>query len=171
MILLFAVDENWGIGYKGDLLVKISEDLKRFKKMTTENIIIMGRKTFESLPDGKALPNRINIVMTRDKDYSCCDDIIVVNSTEELLEKLKELNPNDEMQHFLIGGANICRSLMPYCTKAYITKVYKAFEKVDTVLPNLDEDDTWKIVDTSDIHTQGNIEYKYVEYSRVEDNN
>ena len=75
MILLFAVDTNWNIGYKGALLVKISNDLKRFKKLTTGNIIIMGRKTFESLPGRKALPNRVNIVMTRDKDYSIWKDV------------------------------------------------------------------------------------------------
>jgi len=62
MILIFAVDNNWNIGYDGDLLYKISEDLKRFRRLTEGNIIIMGRKTFESLPDKKALPNRINIV-------------------------------------------------------------------------------------------------------------
>ena len=88
MILLYAVDANWGIGYKNDLLVKISEDLKDFKKLTTGNIIIMGRKTFESLPDSKALPNRINIVITKDESYSR-EGIEVVNSIEELFEFLK----------------------------------------------------------------------------------
>lgn len=166
MILLFGVDNNWNIGYKGDLLIKISEDLKRFKKLTTGNIIIMGRKTFESLPNKKALPNRINIVMTTDKDYNE-DNIIVVHSTEELLEKLEELNPNYDMENYLIGGGNICRSLMPYCTKAYITKIFKTFEKADTTMPNLDEDDTWKIEKTSEIHSQDDVEYQYVDYVRV----
>ena len=167
MILLFAVDNNWNIGYKGDLLVKISKDLKRFKKLTTGNIMIMGRKTFESLPGKKALPNRINIVMTRNKDYSA-DDIIVVHSVEELFEKLKEINPNNDMEHYLIGGGNIASSLMPYCTKAYITKIFKAFEKADTSMPSLDEDDTWKIEKTSQTYTQDDFEYQYVDYIRVE---
>lgn len=166
MILLFAVDNNWNIGYKGDLLVKISTDLKRFKKLTTGNIIIMGRKTFESLPNKKALPNRINIVMTRNKDYTS-DDIIVVTSVEELIKTLKEINPENEMENYLIGGGNICRSLMPYCSKAYITKVFKAFEKADTSMPNLDEDNTWKIEKTSEIYSQDGLDYQYVDYIRV----
>lgn len=83
MILIFAVDNNWNIGYNGDMLFKISEDLKRFKEITVGNIIIMGRKTFESLPYKKALPNRINIIITRDKEYKG-ENIMVVNSLEQL---------------------------------------------------------------------------------------
>lgn len=166
MILLFSVDKNWNIGYKGDLLVKISKDLKRFKKLTTDNIIIMGRKTFESLPERKALPNRINIVMTRDKDYNV-DDVIIVHSPEELLEKLEELNPNNEMDNYLIGGGNISRSLMPYCSHAYITKLFKAFEQTDASMPNLDEDDTWKVEKTAGVQEQDGLEYQYVDYIRA----
>lgn len=69
MDLIVSVDENWGIGKDNQLLVRISADLKRFRKMTTDNIIIMGRKTLESFPDGKPLPNRINIVMTHNHEY------------------------------------------------------------------------------------------------------
>lgn len=166
MILLFAVDNNWNIGYKGDLLVKISEDLKRFKNLTTDNIIIMGRKTFESLPNSKPLPNRINIVMTRNKDYDV-KDVIVVHSVEELLGKLKEINPNNEMENYLIGGGNISLSLMPYCSHAYITKIFKSFEKADASMPNLDMDTTWRVESTSEVHTQDDLEYKYVDYVRV----
>lgn len=166
MILLFSVDNNWNIGYKGDLLVKISNDLKRFKKLTTGNIIVMGRKTFESLPDKKALPNRINIVMTRDKDYKA-EDVIVVHSPEELIEELRLLNPNNGMENYLIGGGNISRSLMPYCSQAYITKLFKSFEKTDASMPNLDEDDTWKVDKTSEVHEQDGLEYQYVDYIRV----
>ena len=166
MILLFGVDNNWNIGYKGDLLIKISEDLKRFKKLTTGNIIIMGRKTFESLPGKKALPGRTNIVMTTNEDYSA-ENVIVVHSAEDLLKKLQELNPDHEMENYLIGGGNICRALMPYCTKGYITKIYKTFEKADTTMPNLDEDDTWEVEKTSEMRTQDDVEYQYVNYIRV----
>lgn len=71
MDIIVSVDENWGIGNNGQLLTKISADLKRFRKMTTNNIIIMGRKTLESFPEGKPLPNRINIVMTHSQEYTC----------------------------------------------------------------------------------------------------
>lgn len=166
MILLFAVDNNWGIGYKGDLLTRISEDLKRFRRLTMGNIIIMGRKTFESLPDSKPLPNRINVVITRDKDYSA-EGVKVVNSTEELFKLLKEINPNDKMDNFVIGGGNIGRQLIPYCNKAHITKIFKSFENVDTTFPNLDLYDDWEIIDESSVHKQDDLEYKYVEYKRI----
>ena len=151
MILLYAVDSNWGIGYKGDLLVKISEDLKGFKKLTTGNIIIMGRKTFESLPGCKALPNRINIVMTKDESYRK-ENVEVVNSIDELLELLKKIDPNSEMQKFVIGGGSIGRQLLPYCKKGYITKIFKSFENIDTTFPDLDLDDEWKITRESSVH-------------------
>ena len=78
MKMIFAVDENWNIGYDGDMLFKISKDLQRFRRLTETNIIIMGRKTFESLPDQKALPNRINIVITRDATYKA-DEVAYVD--------------------------------------------------------------------------------------------
>ena len=118
MILLFSVDENWNIGYEGDVLLKISEDLKRFRSLTIENIIIMGRKTFESLPESKALDSRINIVVTRKKDYNP-PNTVVVNSIEELFKKLDELNPDDKMENYVIGGGNLADQLMNSCHKAY----------------------------------------------------
>lgn len=166
MILIFAVDKNWGIGYKGDLLYKISEDLKRFRKLTTGNIIIMGRKTLESLPNQKALPDRINIVLTRDSDYKA-EDVYVVNSIEELFSLLIKLNPNNEMENYVIGGGNIGRQLLPYSSKAYITKIDKAFNEADTTLPNLDKDNNWEIQKESEVYIQENVPYKYVDYVRV----
>lgn len=166
MILIFAVDSNWNIGYDGDLLYKISEDLKRFRKLTTGNIIIMGRKTFETLPDKKVLPDRINIVITRDKNYNA-DNAFVIHSTEELFTLLKEINTNNNMDNYVIGGGNIGRQLMSHCNRAYITKLYRSFENADTYLPNLDLDEGWKIVKESEIYKQDDLEYKYVDYERV----
>lgn len=167
MKLIFAVDNNWNIGYDGDMLFKISEDLKRFRSLTEGNIIIMGRKTFESLPEKKALPNRINIVITRDKEYKA-DNIIVINSLDKLfplIEKLKSSSEN-ELETFVIGGGNVARQLISYCNKAYITKVFRAFE-ADTLIPNLDLDDDWKIEKESEVYRQNNLLYKYVDYIRV----
>ncbi|MBU5438843.1 dihydrofolate reductase [Tissierella sp. MSJ-40] len=166
MILIFAVDNNWNIGYDGDMLFKISEDLKRFRRLTEGNIIIMGRKTFESLPDKRALPNRINIVITRDKEYSA-SDVIVINSLEELFPLLEKLNHDNEMNNFVIGGGNIAQQLISYCHKAYITKVFKTFEVADTLIPNLDLDDDWKIVNESEVYSQDDLFYKYVDYIRI----
>lgn len=165
MILLYAVEENWGIGYKNDLLVKISEDLKDFKKLTTGNIIIMGRKTFESLPNSKALPNRLNIVITKDESYSR-EGIKVVHSIEGLFELLKEVDPNNEKTRYVIGGGSIGSQLLPYCNLGYITKIFKSFENIDTILPNLDLHDDWEIARESSVRKQDDLEYKYVEYRR-----
>lgn len=167
MILIFAVDNNWNIGYDGDLLYKISEDLKRFRMLTENNIIIMGRRTFESLPDKKALPNRINIVITRDKEYKA-EGGIVIHSLDELFPLLKELNPNNEMENFVIGGGNIAKQMISYCNKAYITKIFKSFENADTFIPNLDLDNEWKIVKESEVYQQEDLYYKYVDYVRCE---
>lgn len=166
MILLFSADENWNIGYKGDVLLKISEDLKRFRNLTIENIIIMGRKTFESLPDSKALDSRINIVVTRGKEYNP-PNTIVVHSIEELFQKLKEINPDEKMENFVIGGGNLAAQLLNSCHKAYITKIFKNFEKTDTSLHNLDKDDEWEPHITSNIHYQDKVPYQYVDYIRV----
>lgn len=166
MILIFAVDENWNIGYDGDMLFKISEDLKRFRRLTEGNIIIMGRKTFESLPDKKALPNRINIVITRDKDYSS-EDTIVIHSIDELFPLLEELNPKGEMKNFVIGGGNIARQLIKHCNKAYITKVLKRFDMTDTLIPNLDKEKDWVIEKESQFYKQEDLVYKYVDYIRI----
>jgi dihydrofolate reductase len=166
MILIFAVDNNWNIGYDGDMLFKISEDLKRFRRLTEGNIVIMGRKTFESLPNKRALPNRINIVITRDKEYSA-SNVIVINSLEELFPLIEKLNPNNEMNNFVIGGGNIAQQLISYCHKAYITKVFKTFEVADTLIPNLDLYDDWKIVNESEVYRQDDLLYKYVDYIRI----
>lgn len=168
MKLIFAVDNNWNIGYDGDMLFKISKDLQRFRSITEENIIIMGRKTFESLPDRKALPNRINIVVTRDKEYKA-EDVLVVNSIDELFVLLKKINPDEEKLIFLIGGGNLTHQMLEYATFAYITKVNKAFESSDTLIPNLDKDDNWDIVNESETDYQDDLEYKYVDYTRVKE--
>lgn len=166
MILLFSVDNNWNVGYKGDLLYKIPEDLKRFRRFTTGHIIIMGRKTFESLPEGKALPNRKNIIITRKKDYNR-PNTTVVNTIDELFQTLQEINPNGEMKNFMIGGGNIANQLIAYCHKAYITKIFKSFENADASLHNLDQDDEWEIYKETDIYTDGDVKYQYVNYKRI----
>lgn len=166
MILLFSVDENWNVGYKGDVLLKISEDLKRFRRLTLGNIIIMGRKTFESLPDSKALDSRINVIVTRQRDYNP-PDTIVVHSISELLIKLEEINPGHRMEHYMIGGGNLADQLLYKCNRAYITKIFKNFEKADTSLHNLDKDEEWIRHIESDIHYQDEVAYQYVNYERI----
>lgn len=165
MILIFAVDENWNIGFNGEMLADIPADLKRFRRITEGNIVIMGRKTLESIPGQNSLPNRVNILITRNREFSR-EGFYVVNDLDNLFPLLEELNPNNEMEVFVTGGESIVRQLMPYCNKAYITKIMKSFEKADTCIPNLDRDPNWKIVKESQVYRQGDLEYRYVDYIR-----
>ena len=100
MIAVLSADKNWAIGYKGDLLVKIPNDMKMFRKLTTGNVIVMGRKTLESFPNSQPLPNRVNIVMTQNPDYQA-KGCVIVHNTEELLEELKKYPLGTKLVKFM----------------------------------------------------------------------
>lgn len=139
MNLIVAVDNNWGIGYKGDLLARVSMDLKNFRKVTSGKTVVYGSNTLATFPGGKVLPNRTNIVLNWDPDYAP-EGAIVVHSLDELFEELKKYNEDDV---FVIGGASVYNQLLPYCKNAYITKFLHSFES-DAKIPNLDELPEWK---------------------------
>lgn len=145
MNLIAAVDKQWGIGKNGDLLFRIPEDMKYFKDMTTGRVVVMGRKTLESLPGGKPLKDRTNIVLTENKKYQK-DECTICTGLGQLF---KELKKHDSKDIFVIGGAAIYDLLIEYCDKAYITKI-DAVKKADSYLKNLDEAKCWKILSTSD---------------------
>jgi dihydrofolate reductase len=145
MNLIAAVDLNWGIGYNSELLVKIPEDMKYFKEKTQGKVIVMGRNTFESLPNKKPLEQRINIVLTKNRNYNC-EGVILCYSLEELFIELKKYNEEDV---FIIGGQSIYAQLISHCDKAYITKIYREYVH-NKVLVNLDNYDQWKKVSTSE---------------------
>lgn len=165
MILIFAVDENWNIGFSGGMLAEIREDLKRFREITEGNIVIMGRKTLEAIPGQNPLPNRINILVTRNKDFDK-DGFYVLNDLDDLDTLLKKINPEDKMKVFVTGGGTIANQLLDKCNKAYITKILKTYKDTDTCIPNLDIDSNWEKVKESDVHRQDDLEYKYVDYER-----
>ncbi|MBC8061206.1 MAG: dihydrofolate reductase [Clostridiaceae bacterium] len=136
--IIVAVAENNVIGKDNDLLWRLSNDLKNFKEITMGHTIIMGRKTFESLP--KILPGRKHIVLTRNSSSIAQSEMVeVVNSVEELLQSL-----NEEIEYFVIGGGEIYKALMPYSEKLYLTKVQKVFQG-DTYFPEIDKGQ-WKEV-------------------------
>ncbi|MDY0235603.1 MAG: dihydrofolate reductase [Gudongella sp.] len=166
MILIFAVDGNWKIGVDGQMLVEIEEDLHRFKEITDGHIVVMGRKTMEALPGQNPLPNRINIIITRQEDFKK-EGFLVVNSMEDLFPLLKQINPDKEKKVFVTGGGTIARQLLLFCNKAYITKVFKDFKNTDTFIPNLDLDDAWEVASESEVQRQDDIYYRYVDYERV----
>lgn len=125
---------NREIGVQNKLLWHISEELKRFKEITSGHPIIMGRKTHESI--GRILPNRTNIIVSRDPDYSV-DGAVVVNSLEEALQKARNKPGSDEV--FIIGGAQIYNQALPVADKLYVTLVDSGFPEADTFFPDYSE--------------------------------
>lgn len=161
MNLIAAVDKNWAIGYQNRLLVSIPSDMKFFRETTMGKVIVMGRRTLESFPNGLPLKKRTNIVLTSNGDYQV-KDAIIVHTIKELLEELKKYN-NEEI--FVVGGESIYRQLEPYCDTAYITKIDQAFQ-ADTYFPNLDQIEGWKQVDESEEYTCFDLEYVFTKYER-----
>ena len=133
MNLIVAVDKNWA----------------------------MGRKTLESFPNGQPLKNRVNIVITKNKNYKV-KDAIVVHSVEEAMEEAKK----HEGETFVIGGGSVYREMLPYCDKAYVTKIDHAYD-ADTYFPNLDKDEEWQMTKISDEQTCFDLEYYFTIYERV----
>jgi dihydrofolate reductase len=162
MKIIVAVDREWNIGYKGDLLFHIPDDMKFFRSRTIGKIVIMGRKTLESFPNSKPLKDRVNIVLSSNPDYTV-EGTIVVNNVDELLNKLKEYNSDDE---FVIGGEKIYRLLLPYCDTAIITHVDSIAEKADKKFPEL-SDKEWKISNCSPIHECNGYKFTWCEYNRI----
>ena len=118
MNLIASADRNWAIGKNNELLVRVPEDMKFFRRMTTGKVVVMGRKTLESFPNQAPLPNRVNVVLTRDRSYQK-EGVVLVHDMEELGEELKKYPDGDV---FVIGGESIYRQLLDNCDTAYITR-------------------------------------------------
>lgn len=162
MNLIVAVDKNWAIGFEGDLLVSIPEDMKLFRSETMGKVVVMGRKTLESFPGGNPLKNRVNIVITTNPDY-VKEGVIVCHSIEEALETLKQYDSEDI---YVIGGETIYRQMLPYCHVAHVTKIDYEYQ-ADTFFPNLDEDPDWNVTNSSDEHTYFDLEYYFKKYENA----
>lgn len=162
MNLIVAVDKNWAIGYQNQLLVSIPSDMKFFREKTMGKVVVMGRKTLESFPNGMPLKNRVNIVLTKNETYQV-KDAVMVHTVEQLMEELKQYSSEDI---FVIGGESIYRLLLPYCDTAYVTKIDHAFQ-ADTYFPNLDQEDDWKMVETSEENTCFDLEYYFTKYEKI----
>lgn len=158
MNLIVAVDEKWGIGKNNDLLISVPEDMKFFRTLTKNSIIIMGRKTLESFPNGKPLKNRENVVLTKS---NIKEDVTIFDSIEDVLNYVK-----NKENVFVVGGGSIYKQLLPYCEKAYVTKIKKDFN-ADVFFPNLDEKDDWEMIDSSDIKEWENIQYQFTIYKHI----
>ncbi len=162
MNLIVAVDENWAIGNKNELLISIPADHKFFRQETTGKVVILGRKTLETFPQGLPLKNRTNIIMSTNKDYRV-KDAVVVHNLEELLSQIEKYDTEDV---YVVGGESVYRLLLPYCDTAHITKIDHAYE-ADAYFPNLDAMPEWKITADSEEQTYFDITYHFLKYERV----
>ena len=156
--IIVAVSENNAIGKDNNLLWHISEDLKHFKEITSGHSVLMGRKTFESL--GKKLPNRRNIVITRNPDYTA-EGCEMASSLEDAVRLCA-----GEEEVFVIGGGEIYRQAMDMASKLYLTVVHKVYE-ADTFFPVIDSS-CWKEISREDFFFVAKFEYPYsfIEYCR-----
>lgn len=163
MKLIVAVDKNWAIGKNNKLMWSIPADMKFFRETTKGNIVIMGRKTLESFPQGQPLKNRVNIVITGNKNYKV-KGAVVVHSIEEAVEEAKKYDG----EIFVIGGESIYRAMLPYCDTALVTKIDHAFD-ADTYFPSLDADGEWEMTKISEEQTCFDLEYYFTVYERVKE--
>lgn len=158
MQAIVAVSRSWGIGKDGQLLFRISADLQHFKALTTGHTVVMGRKTLQSLPGGRGLPNRRSLVLTRQESFT--------PERAETVHSLAELLALAGDEAFVIGGQEVYEQLLPYCTRAYVTKVF-ADVPADAFFPNLDEDPLWRAVSTGEMQEENGLTFQYVEYQRA----
>lgn len=159
MKAIVAVDKNWGIGKNQKLLVHLPGDLKYFKEKTMGKTVVMGRETLESLPGGKPLPGRHNIVLTSDSCYKTSCPLC--HSKEELLGR-EDCQGEDV---FIIGGEQIYRQFLPYCDTCYVTKMDKVFS-ADKFFPDLDASPDFYIAWESEMMEENGVRYQFVEYRR-----
>ncbi len=141
MKAIFHADKNWGIGKGNGLMFSLPKDMKFFRETTMGKVVVMGRNTLLSLPDGKPLKNRINIVLSPDD----IGDVITVRNLDELFAGIKKY-PADDV--FVIGGASVFLTLLPYCSEALVTKV-DADGGADVFVPDLDRAPGYECVSES----------------------
>lgn len=157
MNIIVAADRNWAIGKDNKLLVSIPADMKFFRQTTTGKVVVMGRKTLESFPNGLPLKNRVNIVLTKNEHYHV-QDAVIVHDFEELKAELVKYDSEDI---YVIGGDSVYRQLLPYCELAHVTKIDHAYE-ADSYFPNLDELPQWEVIADSDEQTYFDLEYTFM---------
>ena len=162
MNLIVAADENWAIGNKNELLVRIPADQKFFRETTMGKVVVMGRKTLETFPNGLPLMGRTKIVLTHDKKFRV-PGALIVHDMEELHEELEKYNSEDI---YVIGGESVYRQLIDECDVAHVTKIDFAYD-ADAHFPDLDADPAWERTADSEEQTYFDLEYYFYRYERV----
>ncbi|MGO5049473.1 dihydrofolate reductase [Dysosmobacter sp. Sow4_B12] len=160
MNCIVVVDQNWAIGCEGGLLFSLPTDMKRFRSLTIDGTVILGRKTLDSFPGGRPLPRRRNIVITRkvDFDREGCE---IVPSPQAALEAAAG---TEEEQLWVIGGGSVYTALLPKCKRAFVTRVDSAAPEADTFFPNLDKLPGWEVESVSEPVEENGVTYRFVDY-------
>jgi len=160
MNAIVAVDKNWAIGRENDLLFSLPTDMKRFRTLTSGGTVLMGRKTLDSFPGGKPLPKRLNIVLTRNADFSR-EGAVIVSNYEEALAAAADTEPD---KLWVIGGGSVYAALFSRCKRVYLTVVDAVAEDADTFFPNLEELPEWEVEAVSDPIEENGLTYRFVDY-------
>lgn len=163
MNLIVAVDKNFGIGFNQNLLYNIPEDMDFFKASTLDKVVVMGDLTLKSLPGGKPLKRRHNVIISADKNFKL-DGAHVCYSKEEVLEYIKQFKPSDV---FIIGGAFVYKEFLPHCKRAYITKI-DALREANKFFPNIDEMKNWTMISKSQDMYSGGIKFNFCIYENYD---
>ncbi|MGG3890191.1 dihydrofolate reductase [Metabacillus fastidiosus] len=161
--LIAAIDLNNALGFQNKLLVKLPEDMKHFRQLTENNIVVFGRKTYESI--GKPLKQRQNIILTRNQDYKAPIGTFVYNTLNEVLHKYSNQS-NGDRELFIAGGEEIYRQALPFAKKIYLTIIENHFKQADAFFPKLS--DEWRIVsrESHDPDDKHRYPYHFLVYER-----
>ena len=161
MNLIVAADKNWGIGRDGGLLASIPTDMRYFRDRTMGKVVVMGRRTLESMPGRKGLPGRTNYVLTSDPDF-CAERCITVNSIDELRGEIAKFDPEDV---FLIGGATLYNRLYKECDRLYVTRIDADLD-ADTFITDFSEDPDFELESESDPLSENGLTYCFTVYRK-----
>lgn len=167
MEAVVLTDLHWAIGFGGDQIIRIKADLKRFRELTADGILIYGRKTLETFPGGKPLPGRENWLLTRKRNYPA-EGARIFHSLEELLEAARKEEACGK-KFYVIGGAMVYESLLPYCDVCHVTEVHRSWPEADCFFPALDKMPEWQEVWRSAKQQAGRgktFDFYYVRYER-----
>lgn len=157
MRAIVAVDKNWGIGKNNDLLFHIKEDMQHFMSYTMNKVVVMGSNTLLSFPNGKPLKNRVNIVLWPDGNR---DDVVLVKSLAELSAEVAKYNPDDV---FVVGGAMMYRTMLPYCSEIIVTKVNTNGD-AEVFFEDLDRMANWTCEEESEAINNGDYTFTFCVY-------
>lgn len=160
MNAIVVVDQKWAIGREGGLLFSLPTDMKRFRALTLNGTVILGRKTLDTFPGGRPLPKRRNIVISHQTDLEI-EGAELVGSLEEALEAAGDLE-DDHL--WVIGGGSVYTALLERCKRVYLTKVDAQAEAPDTFFPNLDKLPGWEVEHESEPVEENGLTFRFVEY-------